>query len=193
MYAKILDGEIVELGYPPRIERTPEQDWDLRDPATREARGWFEVLETERPADTYSGTHISDIQMVDSIPTRVWIYREWTPDEHAARAVIQAKTVRTPEEQQTLDILQKDVAADELVIKGAIEQLATLLGDNKTAGSIREWRSTVNNTYDAATIKALADVLIMQARQTRRIARQTLRLARLFTKDYSPVDVGTDI
>ena len=114
-------------------------------------------------------------------------------DTKVLLAAIQANTVRTPEEQQTLDILQKDVAADELVIKDAIEKLATLLGDNKTAGSIREWRSTVNNTYDAATIKALADVLIMQARQTRRIARQTLRLARLVTKDCSQVDVGTDI
>lgn len=225
MYAKILDGEIIDTGYPPRIERTPERDWDLRDPATREARGWFEVLETERPADTDTGTYISDIQMVDGIPTRVWIYRDWTPEETATRnaptledklhdivatiaaveevplrddmkeslAAIQAKTVRTPEEQQTLDILQKDVAANEYVIRDAINKLATLLGDNTTAGSIREWRSTVTNTYDAATIKALADILIMQARQTRRIARQTLRLARLVTKDYSPVDVGTDI
>ena len=108
-------------------------------------------------------------------------------------AAIQAKTVRTPEEQQTLDILRQDVSAEELKIQDAIEKLATLLGDNKTAGSIREWRSTVTNTYDAATIKALADVLIMQARQTRRIARQTLRLARLVTKDCSQVDVGTDI
>ena len=114
-------------------------------------------------------------------------------DTKALLAAIQAKTVRTPEEQQTLDVLQKDVAADELVIKNAILKLTTLLGDNTTAGSIREWRSTVTNTYDAATIKALADILIMQARQTRRIARQTLRLARLVTKNYIPVDVGTDI
>ena len=85
MYAKILNGEIIDTGYPPRIERTPERDWDLRDPATREARGWFEVLETERPADTDSGTHISDIQMVDGIPTRVWTYRNWTPEETASR------------------------------------------------------------------------------------------------------------
>ena len=114
-------------------------------------------------------------------------------DTKVLLAAIQANTVRTPEEQQTLDILQKDVAADELSIKDAIEQLATLLGDKTTAGSIREWRSTVNNTYDAATIKALADILIIQARQTRRIARQTLRLARLVTKNYSQVDVSTDI
>ena len=54
-------------------------------PRDAEARGWFEVLETERPIDTDSGTHISDIQMVDGIPTRVWIYRDWTPEETAAR------------------------------------------------------------------------------------------------------------
>ena len=53
--------------------------------------------------------------------------------------------------------------------------------------------ASVSSKTDAATIKALADVLIMQARQTRRIARQTLRLARLVTKNYSPVDVGTNI
>ena len=114
-------------------------------------------------------------------------------DTKALLAAIQAKTVRTPEEQQTLYILRQDVSADELKIQDAIAKLSTLLGDNTTAGSIREWRSTVTNTYDAATIKALADVLIMQARQTRRIARQTLRLARLVTKNYSSVDVGTDI
>ena len=114
-------------------------------------------------------------------------------DTKALLTAIQAKTVRTPEEQQTFDSLQQDVSADELKIKDAINQLTTLLGNNTTAGSIREWRSTVTNTYDAATIKALADILIMQARQTRRIARQTLRLARLVTKNYIPVDVGTDI
>lgn len=43
-----------------------------------------------------------------------------------------------------------------------------------------------------AQAKALADLLIADAQATRRIARQTLRLARAMVGDYSTADVGTE-
>ena len=67
-------------------------------------------------------------------------------------------------------------------------------------GSLRALRQQTNtNVVSAASIKALigltidlAQRVIDDARATRRIARQTLRLARLATGDYSTADVGTD-
>ena len=59
-------------------------------------------------------------------------------------------------------------------------------------GSLRQWRGTVGNQYSAATLRALADLVTTEAQATRRVARQTLRLARQ-AGDYSSADVGTDI
>ena len=60
-------------------------------------------------------------------------------------------------------------------------------------------QQTNTNVVSAASIKALigltidlAQRVIDDARATRRIARQTLRLARLATGDYSTADAGAD-
>jgi len=82
--------------------------------------------------------------------------------------------------------------ADLAKLNQAITDLALLLGDNTTTGSLRQWRSSVTNQYSAATLRALADLVITEARATRRVARQTLRLARQMAGDYSSADVGTD-
>ena len=98
----------------------------------------------------------------------------------------------------------------------AIAALATLLADRATPGSyrsvlglgtdpaglasLRAWRSQTNaNIVTAASLKGLADLLISlvqldiaQARETRRLARQVLRLTRVQTGDLSSADVGDD-
>ncbi len=92
----------------------------------------------------------------------------------------------------------------------------TLLANSTTAGSyrsvlglgtdpagltsLRAWRSQTNaNIVTAASLKGLADLLIslvqldiVQARETRRLARQVLRLTRVQTGDLSSADVGDD-
>ena len=60
-------------------------------------------------------------------------------------------------------------------------------------GSLRQWRGTVGNQYSAATLRALADLVITEAQATRRVARQTLRLAKQMAGDYTRADVGTDL
>ena len=112
--------------------------------------------------------------------------------------------------------LAADAGADEAKIAQAIEDLLTLLGDDTQAGSIRAIigpsTATAGTTslralrqqsntavVNAASIKALigltidlAQRVIDDARATRKVARQTLRLARLATGDHSTADVGTD-
>lgn len=89
--------------------------------------------------------------------------------------------------------LSADVDADEAKLEATIASLATLLGTNTTAGSIREWRSILTSTYSLDAQRAIADLLIEQAKQTRRIARQTLRLARLVTDKLESSNVGEDL
>ena len=67
--------------------------------------------------------------------------------------------------------------------------------------TLQAWRSQTNaNIVTAASLKGLADLLISlvqldiaQARETRRLARQVLRLTRLQTGDLSSADVGDDV
>lgn len=84
-YAHITEGTIDAIGPHPTIERTPERDWDLRDEATRIARGWLEVTETPRPEPVEGGTHESTVELVDGLPVRVWTWRAWTAEEIAAQ------------------------------------------------------------------------------------------------------------
>ena len=119
--------------------------------------------------------------------------------------------------QQVAAALTTDAAADEAKIAQAIANLLILLGDDTQAGSIRSIVGpsgatagttslralrTQSNTavINAASIKALisltidlAQRVIDDAQATRKIARQTLRLARLATGDYSTADVGADV
>jgi len=112
--------------------------------------------------------------------------------------------------------LTADTLTDEAKIKQAIGKLATLLGDAATVGSIRAVMGEAgapagtgslralrvqSNTavVTAASIKALIgltidalQLVIDETQATRRIARQTLRLARLQTGNYASADVGTD-
>lgn len=112
--------------------------------------------------------------------------------------------------------LAADATADEAKITQAIEDLLVLLADGTQAGSIRAIigpsTATAGTTslralrqqsntavVSAASIKAfigltidLAQRVIDDAQATRKVARQTLRLARLATGDYSTADVGAD-
>ena len=76
-----------------------------------------------------------------------------------------------------------------------------MAGDPAGLTSLRAWRSQANaNIVTAASLKGLADLLIslvqldiVQARETRRLARQVLRLTRVQTGVLSSADVGDDV
>ena len=128
-------------------------------------------------------------------------------DAAAAQAALAATTAQ----------LTTDTTADKAKIAQAIADLLTLLGDDTTAGSIRAIMgpstATAGTTslralrqqsntavINAASIKALigltidlAQRVIDDAQATRKVARQTLRLARLATGDHSSADIGADV
>lgn len=139
--------------------------------------------------------------------------RPYTTAENAAADASAADAAK----RAVSDQLQTDTTTDLVRIRAAIDALAVLLGDTATVGSIR---ATIGATADpagtgtlralraqsassvvtAASIKALIDRCIDLAQRqiddaqaTRRIARQTLRLARLQTGDCASADVGADV
>lgn len=180
MWALVIDDRIVQAGVLPQLWWDGDRWWDFRpgqhDPA---GTGWQEVEETPRPADTDTTTHESTIELVDGIPTMVWSPREWTTGERTVRA---AQSVEAQ--------LVTDTANDLAKLDQAIDELQVLLGDNTVEGSIRQWRASVTNQYSVASMRALADLLIANSRADRRVARQTLRLAKAMAGDYTSADVG---
>ena len=110
--------------------------------------------------------------------------------------------------------LAADTTADLTKLRESIDALALLLADESTVGSIRNIMGpsgatagtsslralkAQNNTavVSAASVKALIDASIALAQLSindaqagRRIARQTLRLARHMVGDFSSTDVG---
>ena len=186
LYALIQDAAVAQVGPLPKLwwDGTRWHDWrDLATAATNPAAsGWLPVAETARPADTATTTADYSVTLAAGMPTVTWTPRPWTAEELAAR-----------QQATTRDTLTADTTADLTKLREAIDSLALLLADNTTVGSIRAWKAPITNSQNVtgAQAKALADLLITDAQATRRIARQTLRLARSMVGDYSSADVGT--
>ena len=212
LYAHITDGTIDQIGALPALWLGPTRWHDWRgDPGTWATQpadwGWLPVVEVPRPADTATTTSDpAPVALVAGVPTQQWTPRPWTTEELATQAT-----------QAVAATIAADVQTDEGKIEQAITKLATLLGDAATVGSIRAIlgptdavagtgslralkAQTNTNVVSAASIKAiiglaidLGQAVIDDAQATRRIARQTLRLARLQTGYFASADVGTDL
>ena len=141
MFAHIVKGAIVFVGLPPTIERAPERDWDLRDPATRLARGWFEVTETPRPEPIEGGVWesigITGVQLVDGLPVRAWTYRPWTAEELAAQADAAAQVDK--------------IAAIEAAVLATVDRTPKpwhpVTGAHDAAPPLSEWTMDDGHTY----------------------------------------------
>ena len=210
MHALIENNVITALRDAPAGGAWEDGQWlDFTDPTVLsewgERHGWTPVVETPRPVDTETVKHDEKIELVDGLPVQTWTARPWSAAEVTER-----------DRATTVTKLAADTTADEAKIEQAIANLIVLLGDDTQAGSIRAivgpstatagttslraLRQQSNTTVvSAASIKAflgltidLAQRVIDDAQATRRVARQTLRLARLATGDYDSADVGTD-
>lgn len=137
--------------------------------------------------------------------------RPYTAQENADADQRAADAAKAATEAQ----IEADTTADLTSLRTSIDTLQRLLGDDATSGSIRALIGSTNaaagtttlrslkaqnNTavVSAASIKALIDRVIDLAQlsiddvqATRRVARQTLRLAKAMVGDYSSADVGT--
>ena len=121
--------------------------------------------------------------LVAGQPTETWTERPKT------QAEIDAATAAANAAQ-----LEADTTTDLTKLRASIDQLALLLADNTTVGSIRAWKAPITNTANltGAQGKALADLLIDNTQATRKVARQVLRLAKAMVGDYASADVGTE-
>lgn len=212
IYAQVTGGTVgLVTAAPTAPGYGPDGQWhDYTDPtevaAYLTAGGWLPVTLTNRPADTASTTYRPTYTLTGQTVTQAWEAVAKSTEQMAAEA-----------HAATAAQLTTDTTADKAKIAQAIEDLLTLLGDDTTAGSIRAIMgpsgATAGTTslralrqqsntavINAASIKALigltidlAQRVIDDAKATRRIARQTLRLARLATGDHSTADVGTDV
>ena len=168
--------------------------------------GWLPVVESPRPADTATDTHEPTYTRNGATVIQTWTTRPWTADELAAQS-----------QQAVAGTLTADTKTDLDKIAKAIADLATLLGDAATVGSVRAVMGTSTDAagtgtlralraqtntdvVTAASIKALIRLVIDLAQRvidtdqaTRKIARQTLRLAKLTVGDLSSADVGADL
>ena len=164
MYAHAQDGQIVALGHHPDVEWDGERWWDLRDPDVRAERGWLEVTEVDRPADTDTHTHDLTYEVVDRQPTQVWTAREWTPEELAAHT------------QAANDQALRDGLA--AAIDAALERQA-------------EYQAVID-TPNADINSKPASYIVSVARQAKRSERALIRLARLVGGLTDTADTGTD-
>ena len=183
-----------------------------------EKRGWAQLSESAIPDPTALTVLESRLDFVDGSPIKVWFLRDKTLAEIELDVEKEAAAEHQNEIEETIanlpelaarvaelppsmnadqklvrDSFVGDTAADLGKLELAISQMATLLGDNTTIGSIRSWRASLSNPPKTAELRSLADLLIDQTRANRRIARQTLRLARAMASNYTTADVGSDL
>ena len=90
MYARIDGGEIVEVNTPTYHPIVFDgRTWDCRDPQVREeyivAANWVPIVDTPQPPDTETETSDLTHELIEGVPTQVWIARPWTAEELTAR------------------------------------------------------------------------------------------------------------
>ena len=164
MFAHVQDGQIISISHHPDVEWDGERWWDLRDPTIRAERGWLEIAEVERPADTNTTTHELSYEVVDGQPTETWTAREWTPEELTART-------QAANDQALRDGLQ--AAIDAALARQAVYQ-------------------TVIDTPNSTIKSNPAPYIVDLARQGKRSERALIRLARLVGGLTGTADTGTD-
>ena len=109
MHASIIDGQILTTGsLPTTARRTDTGAWvlNLTDAPVelREACGWYEVIDVERPPDTDMTTFDRTVELVDGTPTIVWteVQKPEPPPEPDPMADMQAQLAA---QQATIDEL----------------------------------------------------------------------------------------
>ena len=174
LYAYVKDNTIVRVGVLPQFwvdETGVEHIWGQKPYRTNpEDCGWFEVDQTLPPeGDKFH--YLSEIQLLNGRPHMVWV--EKPVSEKEARLRIRRKA---------FEALEDSILENESSLEDLITVLEPLLADEMVAGSIKELRANLPPTYNRQAMRVLVDLILLQAKQTRALARQTLRLSRLLAK-----------
>jgi hypothetical protein len=115
----LVDGDTIESEHgslPESARRLDTGDWvlGLREYGTveqQQACGYFEVVDTPRPADTATDTYVRSLELVAGIPTETWTARPWTAEELASKAQVAVETTLRSNPQTHIDVLVASLAA----------------------------------------------------------------------------------
>lgn len=174
LYAFVRNHEIIRLGTLPYLWVDDQGEihlWGTPPYKTNPADyGWLPVVKTEKPEDLLDGTYASEVQLIEDVPTVVWVFK---PRE--------AKDIQARTRTETLVRLKSNIIAEDGRLQNSLDVLDSLLGDKNAPGSLREWRTAISTqmVYDRQAFIALANLLLEHIQQTRVIAKQTARLAHL--------------
>lgn len=119
MYALIIDGSIWQQSktLPHASERLDTGDLVIgfrdADQATREACGWFQIVDPGEPVyDPASEKRSRDVQIVNGTPTVAYTVEPLTADELAQRAEAEADEQEREQARRAYDLLGQYLAAD---------------------------------------------------------------------------------
>jgi len=173
MYARIENGIIVEVNTPTHLPIFyDDRWWDCRDPAERQdyivAANWVPVVETPRPADTATDTSVLTHELVEGLPTQVWVVRPWTAEEltaqqeaataaaqaEADRAILDAiaytsETAHTEGEAWVAPTGAHDAYPKDAAVTHAGKDWESLTAANVWEPGVSGWREVVGEGYPA--------------------------------------------
>lgn len=108
MYAKIVNDQVLTVGYPPDTFHGDDRWYDLRprDPEVLALAGWLPLVRTDRPANTATSTYELGYDIQDDRVVEVWTIRPWTQAELAQRQADAEREARAVEDAAILDAVR---------------------------------------------------------------------------------------
>lgn len=187
-YALITRIPLVEDRLPAGARRLDTGEWVMAlpdaDPALWHACGWWAVVDAARPADTPTTTWDRTLELVDGVPTVVWVERPKTAGEIAAETAAANSATLTGQVGDNVATLLTTVATYSTVIGNGSDPAGTT--SLQALGNISN-----ANLMTAQNMKALIGFVLDLARQGKTVARQDIRIARLVAGELDSVDSGS--
>lgn len=162
-YALVQDGVIKTEDYP-RVWFDGTRFWDFRDQPPDPKTGWLPVVKTPCPPETETTKCIRTLELIDGLPTEVWVEQQKTLQE-----------IETEKKEQNRAKLKADAVAQVVILINAVTEL----------NAITALDNNVIRDNPAPTIKTLTRIC-------KTVARQAIRVAKLVTDDTLSVDTGIE-
>lgn len=168
-YAHVTDGTVDQFGNPPATAEVDGRWHDLRprDPDVLAIAGWYDVVETPRPADTDTTTHDVSYTFDGDSVNQTWTQRPWTVDELEQRR------------------LAANAEAIGQAIAAAIAKLDTLIAAPALATVPAGTLTTAQLSTALRTLRDQAQATRAGAQDVALILKRTIKLVR---GDYDTVD-----
>lgn len=163
-YALVTNNTIQGVGrLPSSARRLDTGEWvmglDTAPPELVRATGWYEVVDTPRPADTPTTTHDRSVELVNGIPTVTWTERDKTQGELDAEAERARFVAREQAKDRLVVLTAAEKVRTEALDDDTVAAISTLfdpwiVGEAVQVGDVREWDGTAVECIQAHTTQA---------------------------------------